>query len=146
MTGVVDNPIFPHLGASPDGLIPCDCCGKGLLEIKCPYSVRHQAPEAVTKRDFFVERIGGDMKLKRTHSYYYQVQGQLAICMRDFCNFICWTPVGMVVERIETDPIFFENMKLKLYKFFVNTILPCILTGKSYHKENIQPTDGTFCY
>ena len=28
-----------HLGASPDGLTSCSCCGKGIVEIKCPYSV-----------------------------------------------------------------------------------------------------------
>lgn len=35
-TGLFINPDFPHLGASPDGIITCDCCGKGLLEIKHP--------------------------------------------------------------------------------------------------------------
>lgn len=32
---------FPHLGASPDGIISCDCCGVGVIEIKCPYSARN---------------------------------------------------------------------------------------------------------
>lgn len=26
------------MGASPDGIVNCVCCGKGVLEIKCPYS------------------------------------------------------------------------------------------------------------
>ena len=39
-TGLHVNPSFPHLGASPDGIVSCCCCGKGLLEIKCPYSKR----------------------------------------------------------------------------------------------------------
>ena len=30
------NDDYPHLGASPNGTIDCDCCGKGLSEIKCP--------------------------------------------------------------------------------------------------------------
>ena len=29
---------WPFLGASPDGLVQCTCCGHGTLEIKCPYS------------------------------------------------------------------------------------------------------------
>ena len=29
--GLVVNPLFPHLGASPDGFVCCDCCWKGLL-------------------------------------------------------------------------------------------------------------------
>ena len=27
----------PFLGACPDGIISCSCCGKGALEIKCPF-------------------------------------------------------------------------------------------------------------
>ena len=34
------NTQFHHLGASLDGIISCDCCGKGLIEIKCPYKYR----------------------------------------------------------------------------------------------------------
>ena len=34
--GLHVNPNFPHFDASPDGLIICDCCGEGLIEIKCP--------------------------------------------------------------------------------------------------------------
>ena len=33
-----------YLGASPDGLIDCPCCGEGVLEIKCPLSVSHSIP------------------------------------------------------------------------------------------------------
>lgn len=33
--GLYVNPCSPHLGASPDGHISCDCCGEGLIEIKC---------------------------------------------------------------------------------------------------------------
>ena len=31
---LVLNPEWPHLGASPDDKVQCDCCGKGILEIK----------------------------------------------------------------------------------------------------------------
>ena len=27
---------YPHLSTSSDGTVDCDCCGKGLVEIKCP--------------------------------------------------------------------------------------------------------------
>ena len=36
--GFYVNLSFPHLGASPEGIVSCACCGEGLLEIKCPYS------------------------------------------------------------------------------------------------------------
>ena len=31
------EPEFPHLGASPDGIVSWSCHGKALLEIKCPH-------------------------------------------------------------------------------------------------------------
>ena len=35
-TGLHISANYPHLGASPDGIIDCKCCDKGLVEIKCP--------------------------------------------------------------------------------------------------------------
>jgi len=38
--GLVINPEWPFIGASPDAVINCSCCGRGILEIKCPYCHR----------------------------------------------------------------------------------------------------------
>ena len=38
-TGLHGNPKFPHMGASPDGLVSCECCVEGHPEIKCLYSI-----------------------------------------------------------------------------------------------------------
>ena len=45
--GLVVNPLFPHLGASPDGFVECSCCGKGLVEIKCPFTAKDLYPDAI---------------------------------------------------------------------------------------------------
>ena len=34
---------YPMFGASPDGLVQCTCCGEGLVEIKCPYTLRESS-------------------------------------------------------------------------------------------------------
>ncbi len=34
-----DNPLFR---STPDGIVSCKCCGKGLLEIKCPHSEKYR--------------------------------------------------------------------------------------------------------
>ena len=36
-SGFIINPNIPYVGASPDGIVTCNCCGKGVLEIKCPF-------------------------------------------------------------------------------------------------------------
>jgi len=47
--GLVINPFYPHLGASPDGFVSCSCCGNVLVEIKCPFSVKDDHPEILKK-------------------------------------------------------------------------------------------------
>ena len=49
LAGLYVDPQMPHLGATPDGLVSCLCCGDGLLEIKCPYSIRDCDPQKVNK-------------------------------------------------------------------------------------------------
>lgn len=93
-TGLHVNPKYPHLGASPDGLISCSCCGKGWLEIKCPYSVRHTTPMNAS----YLKATEDGYELSRTHDYFFQMQGQLAILERSFCDFVCWTPHGLHIE------------------------------------------------
>lgn len=38
--GLHIHPAFPHIGASPDGIVQCSCCGVGTIEVKCPYKYR----------------------------------------------------------------------------------------------------------
>ena len=35
----------PYIGATPDGTVTCTCCGKGLLEVKCPHCAKDGLPE-----------------------------------------------------------------------------------------------------
>ena len=44
VSGLYISHRFPFLGASPDRLTQCTCCGHGLLEIKCPYRCVQTAP------------------------------------------------------------------------------------------------------
>ena len=135
-TGLHVSPKYPHLGASPDGLTSCSCCGEGLLEVKCPYSIRHTTPSSA--------RYMEATKLSRKHDYYYQVQGQLGILERSFCDFVSWTPKGMNIERIKYECLF-EDMCTKLTWFFVIVILPKILTGVQEHTHISEETE-IYCY
>ncbi|KAL3857803.1 hypothetical protein ACJMK2_012438 [Sinanodonta woodiana] len=46
----------PFLGATPDLLLQCDCCGVGALEVKCPWSIRFSDPKVV--RPSYVDNGG----------------------------------------------------------------------------------------
>jgi len=67
-SGLVVNCRYPHLGASPDGLVSCDCCfGKGIVEIKCPFSCKDKKfDERAQERSFFIEEdSNGHLVLKK---------------------------------------------------------------------------------
>ena len=68
----------PYLAASPDGIVSCDYCGEGLLEIQCPFKYKDNSLADVA---FYLERqLTGEMKLKISHNYYLQVQARLSVC------------------------------------------------------------------
>jgi len=112
-------------GASPDGLVECSCCGMGVLEVKCPFKYRYQSPVMAAKdTDFYLNEVGHELQLKKNHNYYFQVQGQLAISGRKFCDFVVWTLQGYSVERICFDPQLWQDMSQKLQSFYLNCIMP----------------------
>ena len=131
--GLVVNPKYPFLGASPDGILSCTCCSDTVLvEIKCPYKYRDQLPTSdipLSDRQFCLKRSpAGNVHLSDTHSYFYQVQGQLALCNVTYCDFVCWTNRGIFVERIEKDSAFISKMLSYLQLFFTKYLLPELLT------------------
>ena len=114
--GLFVLPDVPYLGASPDRLVQCNCCGQGLLEIKCPYSCAGIAPSPDTVD--YLEETDELVQLKRTHKYYFQMQGQMAITGRDFCDFFVFSQQGYYLERIVRDRLFWDNLVKDLKLFY----------------------------
>ena len=81
-SGLTLNTKWPYLGASPDGIVTCECCSKGVVEIKCPFC--HRNEDLVNSTDdkrFCLSRdTSGASYLDRAHACYYQVQTQIFIC------------------------------------------------------------------
>ena len=50
-SGLIINPLWPYIGASPDGIVECNCCSKCVLEIKCPYSHRNETIKSAVAND-----------------------------------------------------------------------------------------------
>ena len=139
--GLMLHTDYPHLGASPDGLVHCPHCNNphGVLEIKCPYKYRQLSPrDAAMNSDFFCEVIDEKVKLKRNHNYYYQVQGQLAITKRPWCDFVVWTLIDHSVERIYFDSEFWLSTATKLQNFFINAVIPELFTSRVRRKQKLM--------
>ncbi|KAG9261431.1 hypothetical protein AMEX_G5000 [Astyanax mexicanus] len=121
--GLVVHPDAPHLGASPDGKVvdPTENPPFGIVEVKCPNvdSIAHV---------HHVRLAGGKAHLKKSHKYYSQVQGQLAVTGLAWCDFITDTKNDFTVERIWRDEAFIEQLKEKLDLFYYNVYIEAYLS------------------
>ncbi|XP_071100192.1 nucleolar transcription factor 1-A-like [Haliotis cracherodii] len=130
--GFVISPKFPHLGATPDSWVECACCGVGVVEVKCPFPAL--SPSSTAKCPFhFLDPHKKATPLCATslphdHAYYCQVQGQMAVCDVQYCDFVCWSPNDIHVERILRDKHFFNSIKQDLDSFYECDMIPAILS------------------
>ena len=111
--GLVVNLKYPYLGATPDGWVEYECCGRGIVEIKCPYSYQSTHPYAINERTFYLQHSSDQLKLDPKHKYHYQVQMQLSICEVNYCDFVVWTLAGMANIRVDRFEAFFTSCLLQ---------------------------------
>lgn len=109
----------------------------GVLEVKCPLSKAGKTADgACADRNFCCALVNGEVYLKRNHSHYYQVQGQMAITGTDWCDFVIWTNAGNSgrsthVERIYFDSVFWSTQLLPALLHFVKfALIPEVLTQR----------------
>lgn len=113
----------PYIGASPDGLLFNDA----VIEIKCPYVSRDKPINEVTVPYLHLDE-NGFLTLKKTHKYYYQIQGQLYASKRKRCVFIVFTFTEFITIIIERDQLFIDNMLIKLDSFYNQYLKPAIIS------------------
>ncbi|XP_041862020.1 uncharacterized protein LOC121652935 [Melanotaenia boesemani] len=131
-TGLWVNSEYPYLAASPDGLLhDRDLDSHGVLEIKCPISLKEAHPKdfytALSKKQLagFCLKVDGDeVTMSKKHAYYYQVQMQMGVLQREWSYFVIWSPKGMIVKKILFDKDFFDAMVPVLRNFHCNYLCP----------------------
>ncbi|XP_030253461.1 uncharacterized protein LOC115569598 [Sparus aurata] len=125
--GLVVQPSEPHLGSSPDGIARCTCCGKGVVEIKCPYKYRNSLQGCTEDEQFCLDK---SFSLKHSHTYYYQTQLHMFVCGVSYCDFVLWTKEKFIVQRILRNEEFLQEALPKAHKFFISSVLPELLTRR----------------
>lgn len=85
--GIIQNKNIEHFGASPDGITDLGI----MVEIKCPFSRQ-------IKKDVIPEK------------YYYQMQGQLAVCNLTECDY-----VECAFKIFDDDNQYYDFIKEKKY-------------------------------
>ena len=117
----------PFLGASPDGLFSCKCCGTAVLEAKCPYNIKDQNIKENYEKVDFLEMCDSNLRLKRSHRYYSQLTTEIALkgCSHGFI--IVWTTVDCFIEKIPFDEDRWKRLHDAATFFFKGYILPVLL-------------------
>lgn len=101
--GFVESIAIPNVGVSPDGLVG----DKGLIEIKCPNTATH------------IENI---ISQQCPSEYYDQVQFQLEITKRVWCDFVSFDPRmpdedQLVIVRVQRDNDYITKLIEAVGKF-----------------------------
>ena len=85
----------------------------------------------------------GELKLKRNHAYFYQVQMQIKLSHTQYCDFFVWKKNDLFVERKFPDINFIDNALTKACAFIKHGVL-LELVGKWFTKQpavvDSQPT------
>jgi len=89
------------LGCSPDGLIE----NNGMIEVKCPFGLR-----AAIEPKFKTAQ-------QQTH-YYAQIQLQMYVMGRTWCDFYQWAPHGESLETVKYDKPFMDTTLKPLRMFY----------------------------
>ena len=110
--------LFPsgNLGASPDGLVyeeEDDREALGLVEIKCPYSMRDGTAQELEA-----------FAVKHNKEHYVQVQGQLAATRIPWCDLVYWSPKGLWRMRIKKELCWARLHVQTLEEFYRDYVQP----------------------
>jgi len=68
------------------------------------------------------------LRLKSNHAYFAQIQGQMGIGNRPWCDFVVYTLKGLSVSRVKFDSKFWEDALPKLASFYDNCVAPEIVS------------------
>jgi putative phage-type endonuclease len=101
--GFIDHPSIANFGCSPDGLIDAD----GLIEIKCPNSKTH---------------IDTLLSGKAPSKYIPQMQTQMAVTGRQYCDFVSFDPrlpedLQLFVIRVDRDNEYIAKLEEEVVAF-----------------------------
>lgn len=123
------------LAATPDGLVGTD----RIVEVKCPLKYKEHEPLEAARNFSEKKQRDGAPVLSRSHSYFYQVQGQLHITGRIICDFVVYTTKGIHVQEIRRDDAFWRaKMEPFLLRFYKDCILPEIVDSRLARSMDVR--------
>ena len=115
--------LFPsgELGASPDGLVYLNADSQysvGIIEVKCPFSVRNRHFKELHASQKLPAYITSDLQLNSDHDNYHQVQGELYATGAAWCDFVMWTTMSCLIIRVYPNPLWLKVTMPKLTAYY----------------------------
>lgn len=126
-SGLVINQKWPFLGASPDRIRFCKCHGKTLVECKSLFSKRNLLP-GIAASEKLIKTTKG-FQLKEETTWYFQIQGQMAITGIHHTDLVIYTNKGILIVPVKFNEQFWLRILDKLHLFFVQFMVPELLSG-----------------
>ena len=80
----------------------------------------------------------GEQVLKQSHKCYDQVQGQLAITGKAWCDFFVYTRHGYVMQRIYPDEKYWPSLASNPEFFYLNYVAPELVTRELKEKYEVD--------
>jgi hypothetical protein len=103
LAGFVTHPMIDGVGCSPDGYD-----GEGVLEIKCPYTLREHVRTLVTRQV--------------PKQYWPQVQGEMWVCEKQRATFASFHPsfperFRLVTVNVDRDQKYIDELETRVIAF-----------------------------
>lgn len=108
-----------HLGATPDGVVfDSTSSSEGLLEIKRSFSIANDMPSYQNLA--YLKKCEQGSQLKRNHPYFYQIQTQLGVTGKEWCDFFVYTKAGYFLELVYLNQEAWNDIKARVKLFLQN--------------------------
>ena len=105
----------PWFGASSDSFVSCSCCGKDVVEVKCPLALK---------------------VISRYNMYVWNLP---------YCDFVVWTPKEFLSTRITIDTEFMAVITEKCFNLLKEAIVPELLCRTMDKSDDDQNGERKFC-
>ena len=122
------------LGATPDGKVVVN--GEfGLLEVKCSEEYKNIDPKDICSISrnppFLFSETSCKILLNKSHTYYDQIQMQLALTTQSWCDFIFYTSKGLIIHRVHFDEANWHKLQTKILNFYFEYMLDELISCQS---------------
>ena len=144
--GLIISKTHPYLGASLDAIITnIDTCERWGVEIKCPSSKFNQPLQDVLKdKSFYLRKKDGSICLKESHSYYYQIQGQMFCSQLKRVDFVVWfgNDLPLHVQTVTFYEKFWQKALPRIDYFYRRALVPELFTLRVSRGEKLYQHGG----